>query len=644
MKPNLSSRPLETVAVLLACSLTCSLVCAAPVLAQGAICQKAVPVLAGDTPFANQAAFAPQLSRTSTGFGEDYIWSAGWFAFTPDVTAQYLIGVCGANVDTKLALGAACPADPDLAWTVLGYNDDSCAYGGGSGLWASRLSPVNSGMPLASPLVAGQTYLIAVGGYAFSTAPAAGSLSIALVPPPSDPCADPAVATVGMNALAFDGNAPTVEVDCGGSPALLSRANVLRFTAPYTGDFAVNTCAQLTDTVLAVLHTCGDGTTSIGCNDDSCGAASRVVFHATAGEVLFLTVGLYGAAAPAPAVLSVEVEEIAPPADPCQSIGTLALGANTVALDATLPDLTVPTVPPTTVHTVSYVRFVAPQAGVYRVANCADAAFDSILVRTTACNDPLAVVAVDDDGCGTIGGPSRMQFFSEAGATTLIGVGAWSAVDPLPASTVLAVSFLAPPANPCAAANMLAAAEGSVTTVPMSIAYRGLSLAGHCDPGPAGTDTIACARIVRYTALTTGACTIGTCADIDPTGLGRVDSRIAVLAACGDAASVIACDDDGCTQGAAPYTSRLTFDAVAGTTYYIAVGGFDEFVAGPFHLEIGVPVPPANPADINADGTVDGADLTILLGAWGSTDAAADIDRDGFVGGSDLTLLLSAWR
>jgi len=107
---------------------------------------------------------------------------------------------------------------------------------------------------------------------------------------------------------------------------------------------------------------------------------------------------------------------------------------------------------------------------------------------------------------------------------------------------------------------------------------------------------------------------------------------------------VIACDDDGCTQGAAPYTSRLTFDAIAGTTYYIAVGGFDEFVAGPFHLEIGVPVPPANPADINRDGAVDGADLTILLGAWGSTDAAADIDCDGIVGGSDLTLLLGAWR
>jgi hypothetical protein len=149
--------------------------------------------------------------------------------------------------------------------------------------------------------------------------------------------------------------------------------------------------------------------------------------------------------------------------------------------------------------------------------------------------------------------------------------------------------------------------------------------------------------MVRYTPTVSGSCTIGTCSDTDPTGLGRVDSRIAVLTACGDAASVLACDDDGCTAGSPPFTSRLSFDAVAGTSYYIAVGGFNEFVTGPLHLEIGVPVPPANPADINHDGRVDGTDLSMVLGAWGTTDAAADIDHDGHVGGSDLSILLGSW-
>ena len=629
------SRSIAVAVAFAACALAPS------ALAQSPTCLKPHPVVLGDNPFANGLAFGAQLSQTSSGFGEDYIYRAGWFAFTPDVTGQYIIGVCGANVDTKMALGLECPVDPDIAWTVLGYNDDSCAFTGGAGLWASKLFPGNPGKPLDAQLIAGQTYLIAVGGYGFSTAPAAGSLSIELVPPPSDPCANPATASIGANTLVFDNATPTLATDCGGIPYDISRVNYLRFTAPYTGQFAANTCAQGTDTVMAVLTTCGDGTTSIGCDDDTCGAASRVVFSATAGQTLSIGVGLYSPAAIAPATLTVTVEELAPPSNPCDSIGTLVLGSNTIALDSTLPDLTVPTTPPTTVYKVNYFRFTAPQAGVYRIANCAESAFDSIIFRASQCNSSAAVVDLNDDGCGTTGGPSRMQFFSEAGVTTIFGIGAWSQIDPLPPASTIAMTFIAPPSEPCVAANVINGAVG-VQTVPMSLTYRALDLAGHCDPGPAGNDAIACARMVRFTPTTSGQCTIGTCGDTDPTNTGRVDSRIAVLTACGDAASVIACDDDGCTAGAAPYTSRLTFDAVAGTTYYIVVGGFNDFIAGPLHLEIGAPVPPAIPADINHDGRVDGIDLALLLGGWGLP-GVADIDHDGIVGGADLALLLNAW-
>lgn len=48
--------------------------------------------------------------------------------------------------------------------------------------------------------------------------------------------------------------------------------------------------------------------------------------------------------------------------------------------------------------------------------------------------------------------------------------------------------------------------------------------------------------------------------------------------------------------------------------------------------------------DIDCDGEVDGADLALLLGNWGSCPGcAADIDGDGSVGGSDLALLLGNW-
>lgn len=52
---------------------------------------------------------------------------------------------------------------------------------------------------------------------------------------------------------------------------------------------------------------------------------------------------------------------------------------------------------------------------------------------------------------------------------------------------------------------------------------------------------------------------------------------------------------------------------------------------------------PGNPADLDGNGVVDGADLGILLNQWGSAGGSADIDGNGGVDGSDLALLLTNW-
>ena len=56
--------------------------------------------------------------------------------------------------------------------------------------------------------------------------------------------------------------------------------------------------------------------------------------------------------------------------------------------------------------------------------------------------------------------------------------------------------------------------------------------------------------------------------------------------------------------------------------------------------------PDAVPGDINGDGFCNGADLGVMLGAWGTEgeDLAADLDGDGRVLGSDLGLLLGYWN
>lgn len=49
------------------------------------------------------------------------------------------------------------------------------------------------------------------------------------------------------------------------------------------------------------------------------------------------------------------------------------------------------------------------------------------------------------------------------------------------------------------------------------------------------------------------------------------------------------------------------------------------------------------PGDLDCDGAVNGADLGLLLGAWGSSDPTADLDGNGTVDGADLGALLGTW-
>ena len=48
-------------------------------------------------------------------------------------------------------------------------------------------------------------------------------------------------------------------------------------------------------------------------------------------------------------------------------------------------------------------------------------------------------------------------------------------------------------------------------------------------------------------------------------------------------------------------------------------------------------------ADLNGDGVVDGVDLALLLGAWGTDEPELDLVIDGVIDGADLAVLLGAW-
>lgn len=48
--------------------------------------------------------------------------------------------------------------------------------------------------------------------------------------------------------------------------------------------------------------------------------------------------------------------------------------------------------------------------------------------------------------------------------------------------------------------------------------------------------------------------------------------------------------------------------------------------------------------DLDGDGSVDGADLGILLSNWNQESPQCDLNMNGIVDGADISLLLAAWK
>lgn len=83
-------------------------------------------------------------------------------------------------------------------------------------------------------------------------------------------------------------------------------------------------------------------------------------------------------------------------------------------------------------------------------------------------------------------------------------------------------------------------------------------------------------------------------------------------------------------------------DEGAGSTVNDIAGGHDGAIVG--DAAWSVPGVPAS-ADLNDDGAVNGADLALMLGRWGTCGCGCveDLTGDGQVDGSDLAILLGAW-
>jgi len=161
----------------------------------------------------------------------------------------------------------------------------------------------------------------------------------------------------------------------------------------------------------------------------------------------------------------------------------------------------------------------------------------------------------------------------------------------------------------------------------------------------------------NYTATCDGTLTVSTCGS-------AFDTKIAVYdgTSCPTGAP-IACNDDNTICGPGSLQSQLDVAVVCGQTYKIRVGSFDAATTGSGTLTLtcnGTPCPAGCAQDCVTsatllpppDGIVDGADLAVLIGAWGAcpgccsdsvTSATLLPPPDGVVDGADLAVLIGAW-
>ena len=215
---------------------------------------------------------------TFDGFGVCMTSPNIWYCFTSPCTDEVTVSLCGSNYDTVLAVYDDCECYPTNS-RLIGCNDDSC----------------DQQSEITFSAIAGQQYLVEIGGYGSATGQGVLNISCASQPcvVPNDNCFS-AQHISNVTNMAFDTTCATFD-----GPALcMSSPNIWYvYMATCSGNATVSLCGSQFDTKLAVYNGANCYPTQarlIGCNDDaSCGYQSELTFSVTAGNQYLIEVGGY---------------------------------------------------------------------------------------------------------------------------------------------------------------------------------------------------------------------------------------------------------------------------------------------------------------------------------------------------------------
>jgi len=257
------------------------LVCSLSLLLGTHVYTSAAAVPANDdcsnaTPIGEETKTFDTTEATFDGPGHYITGPNIWYCYTATCTGVATVSLCGSEYDTLLAVYDGCncyPTSDDL----IEYNDDFCN-------WASQVS---------FPVVAGNKYLIEVGGFLSETGLGVIRIICGQSYPPSNDNCFQATPVGDVTDLPFD----TTNATFDGHGHCMTGPNIWYcYTATCTGTATVSLCGSEYDTMLAVYDGCEcyPGLSDlIGYSDDYCDLQSLISFAVVAGHRYLIEVGGY---------------------------------------------------------------------------------------------------------------------------------------------------------------------------------------------------------------------------------------------------------------------------------------------------------------------------------------------------------------
>ncbi len=376
---------------------------------------------ASATPIGDVSGLAFSTLYASIDGPGGFIYSPNiWYCYTASLTGVATATLCGSMFDTKIRVWNGCTCPPT---SLLAQNDDGCSGYPTGNTYASKLS---------FDVIAGQTYLIEVGGYSPSQM-GDGTMTItSIVPPIGDACAVPIVVGMSPSALPFTianqytcGRSDNYNSTCLGSydggEDIIYRIDV---TQPTYVDVTLNPKGT-SYTGFLIDDACPpDPTTCLYVKTNSGSAAYGLTNVFLAVGSYYLMVDTYPSPACVPDFdLTFSVPVGAPMNDNCATataignVTDLAFSTASATFDGPGGYIVSPNV---------WYLYTAPCTGSVDISLC-NSNFDTKMrVWNGSTCPPTTVAAQDDDGCNTPNGlASMVSFATVAGSQYLIEIGGY---------------------------------------------------------------------------------------------------------------------------------------------------------------------------------------------------------------------------